>query len=151
MGPSAVTVEARIMGRSFPVCQGALSPGLGKYFPMTPKRPLTRQTIANNLARLIEATGVTAPEVARRAGVDRKTVNNWLNGRYEPRGDLAELVAKVFGLGNFNLLDPNLDLRRTRDAELRILFENYEKADEKGRDNILRVAEMAARQSNKGE
>lgn len=111
---------------------------------MAETRPLTRLTMAKNLRRLMDASGLKAPVVAKRAGVDRKTITNWLNGKYQPQPDAADRVAAVFGLRNFNLIDPALDLRRTSNTQLRELVEFYERADEKGRENILRVAEMAA-------
>ena len=87
---------------------------------------------------------MSAPELAKRAGVDRKTVNNQLNGRYDPRPEQVALVAKVFGVSYWLLLSPNYDPDPTTSANLQKLAEMYQAANDNGREAILRVAEVAA-------
>ena len=41
---------------------------------------------------------MSGPAAALKAGVDRKTVNNWINQRYDPQLTEVEAVANVFGL-----------------------------------------------------
>lgn len=87
---------------------------------------------------------MSSPEVAAKAKVDRKTLNNQLNGRYDPRPEQVQAVAEVFGYNNWDLLNPDFDPDRKANAKLTTLIENYAKADDRGRESILRVAEMAA-------
>lgn len=115
---------------------------------MTEKRPLPRLTLAKNLKLLLERTGMSAPEVALKAGVDRKTVNNQINGRYDPRLEQVQAVAEVFGCNNWDLLNPAFNPDVSKNHKLQQLEELYALADESGRENILRVAEMAAKYSN---
>ena len=86
-----------------------------------------------------------APEVAKRSGVDAKTVNNMLHGRFDPRPEKADQVAQVFGLNGWQLLIPDLPADMFRNGQLEKLIANYVSASPDGRDSIIRVAEMAAK------
>lgn len=86
-----------------------------------------------------------APEVARVSGVDAKTVNNMLHGRFDPRPEKADMVAQVFGLSGWQMLIPDLTAAMLKNGELDQLIANYVSASPDGRDNIRRVAEMAAK------
>jgi transcriptional regulator with XRE-family HTH domain len=132
-----------ILGNVFPVCQGALSPKDGKAFLMRQKRPLPRQVLARNLAALQKKAGLTGHEIARRAKVDPKTVNNQLHGKYDPRPEQVDAVASVFGLTYLDLLNPGFDPAAQTNDTMRQLVQLYSMADDTGRKNILAVAEMA--------
>jgi transcriptional regulator with XRE-family HTH domain len=134
-----------ILGNTFPICQGTLSPANGKEFPMAEKRPLPRAVLAKNLKALIDKSGMSAPEVAKRAGIDRKTVNNQLNGRYDPRPEQVDAVAKVFGLTGWLLLSSSFRPEMADNGNIGKLLELYADANKHGKENILRVAEMEAR------
>lgn len=136
--------DGQIIGKYFPPCQGTLSRMLGKESPMTQRSP-PRKTLARNLRLLMDAAGMKAPEVARRSGVDPKTVNNMIHGRYDPRPEKADQVASVFGLRGWQLLIPDLPADMLRNGGLERLIENYVSAGPEGRDSITRVAEMAAK------
>lgn len=93
----------------------------------------------------MQASGLSSPEVAKKAGVDPKTMNNMLNGRYDPRPEKAEQVAAVFGLSGWQLLIPGLSSDMLKNGKLERLIANYVSADKEGRDSISSVAEMAAK------
>lgn len=112
-------------------------------------RPLPRKTLARNLRLLMDASGMKAPEVAKRSGVDPKTVNNMVHGRYDPRPEKADQVAQVFGLSGWQLLVPDLPADMVGNGKLERLIENYVSAGAEGRDSITRVAEMAAKYGKK--
>jgi transcriptional regulator with XRE-family HTH domain len=110
-----------------------------------PSRPPPRKTLARNLRLLMDAAGMKAPEVARLSGVDAKTVNNMLHGRFDPRPEKADQVAQVFGLNGWQLLIPDLPADMLRNGHIEQLIANYVSASPDGRDSIIRVAEMAAK------
>ena len=136
--------HAAILGNVFPKSQGTLSPGDGKAFPVVKKRPIPRQTLAKNLRALCNKFEFSGHEVARRARVDPKTVNNQLNAKYDPRPDQVDAVAAVFGLNYWDLLNPHFDPEAASSDIVRQLTALYSQADDKGRRNIMAVAEMAA-------
>jgi plasmid maintenance system antidote protein VapI len=133
------------MGKDFPICQGTLSPSEGEQLVMAQKNPTPGDILAHNLRHLLKATDMTGPEVARKAGVDRKTVNNQINGRFDSQSISVERVAQVFGLHAADLLDPDFDVTRSRNDAVRDLVRMYEEADETGRHAILTVAKMATK------
>lgn len=136
--------HSAILGKVFPNCQGTLSPLIGKAFPMPSRRPIPREILARNLAALLKKTGFTSPEVAGKAKVDRKTVNNQLNGRFDPRPDQVDAVAKVFGLGYWDLLNPYFDVDKETNETLVRLVELYSRATDTGKESIISVAQLAA-------
>jgi transcriptional regulator with XRE-family HTH domain len=111
---------------------------------MAPQKLLPRQILARNLKALLNKTGLSASEVAKKAGVDRKTINNQLNARYDPRPEQVDAVASVFGFNHWDLLSPHFNADRKSNERLRALIDLYATADDKGQENILRIAEMAA-------
>ena len=111
---------------------------------MADKQLQPRHIFARNLKALIDESGLSAPEVAKRAGVDRKTVNNQLNARFDPRPELVESVAKVFGVDASLLLSPTFGTSFARSVATK-LVQLYNEADEAGREVIMKVAEMAAK------
>lgn len=66
--------HTEMVGNYFTFCQGAHSRWLGKEFGMA-SRTLPRVTLSKNLRTLLAASGLSSPEVARKAGVDAKTMN----------------------------------------------------------------------------
>jgi transcriptional regulator with XRE-family HTH domain len=100
--------------------------------------------LSQNLRALMQRAGMKGPEVAAKAHVDRKTINNMEEGRFDPRPEMVVKVAKVFGYGAHQLLDPNFNPDTADSPELRELIASYNMADPDGRDNILRIAKMAA-------
>jgi transcriptional regulator with XRE-family HTH domain len=111
---------------------------------MAKEKLLPRETLAKNLKGLMAETKLSAPEIARMAGVDRKTVNNQLNGRFDPRPEALDAVAKVFNLAGWELLSPNFDMKAAKNTALQKLIELFNASDEKGREAIMNIAELAA-------
>jgi transcriptional regulator with XRE-family HTH domain len=114
------------------------------YFPMAIKRPAPRYVLAENLRVLIEVNKTTAPRVAEKAGIDRKSVNNMLNARFNPDLDNVEAVANVFGLTSWQLLRRDLKDALVKAGVVEELIDNFYKASEDGRAKIMGIAEMAA-------
>ena len=135
--------HARSLGKVFPNSQGTLSTTKGKDFVMAPKTP-PRVTLARNLKLLMEARKLGTPEVAKQSGVDKKTINNLLHGRFDPRLDKVEAVAQVFGLTGWQIIMPGMAESVIEDGQLQNVVEAYTATNAQGRDNISRVAEMAA-------
>lgn len=91
--------------------------------------------------------GLTSVQVADAAKVDRKTLNNLLNARFDPRLTLIEKVANVFGLTTWQILATDME-RRPPDSKLALtLLERYSSADETGRNTIMQVAEIASKKA----
>lgn len=112
---------------------------------MVKKRPQPRMIVAANIKALIEKHETTAPRVADQAGVDRKTLNNMLNGRFEPNLTNVEAVANVFGLSAWQLLRHDLHDSLVKASVVDTLIDDFYAATDDDRQKILGVAEMAAK------
>lgn len=112
---------------------------------MPKERPLLpRDILARNLRALLARSTLSAPEVAKQARTDRKTFNNQLNARYDPRPEPVDAVARVFGLQGWMLLSPSFNPYLAQ-SNINRLLELFAEADQDGKESIIRVAELAAR------
>lgn len=114
---------------------------------MVEKVPSPRHILQRNLQALLRKDRLTGPELARRTGLDRKTVYNYLHALTDPRPDHVRAIAKVFHFDASMLLSEAFRPDMANDATLKQLLEHYEKANDAGRDLILRVAEAAPRKT----
>jgi transcriptional regulator with XRE-family HTH domain len=104
-----------------------------------------RAVLADNLKNLMKIRELSGPQVASKAGVDRKTVNNMINARFNPDLDNVEAVARVFGLAAWQLLRPGPIDDLAKAGAIDKLIDAYYVSSEAGKENILRVADMASR------
>jgi DNA-binding XRE family transcriptional regulator len=90
-------------------------------------------------------TDMSGPEVAKKAGVDRKTVNNMLAGRFDPRYENADKVGRVFGFTGWQMLRP-IDHTRIKEipraTEIETLIETFYGLDPAQRKTFLDIAEL---------
>jgi|GEM_PF-3007830 len=105
--------------------------------------------VADNIKVLIESNQTTAPRVAEKAGIDRKTLNNMLNGRFEPTLTNVDAVAAVFGLESWQLLRHDLQNSLVQANVIEKLIDDFYDATDEDRQKILGVAEMAAKYKSK--
>lgn len=110
-----------------------------------PTKTPPRKTLAQNLRALMTARGMKAPELARVSGVDAKTINNMLHARFEPRLDKVEAVASALNVTAWQLIMHGMADALLSDVGLQSVMDSYALTDDAGRDNIVRVAEMAAK------
>jgi transcriptional regulator with XRE-family HTH domain len=143
--------HALSMGKHFPLCQlaprGTLSTPDSPECVMVKKptpRPLPRFVVRDNLKLLMDQGDIAPGALAVNAGIDRKTLNNFLNARYDPRPEMLDKVAAVFGLDGWMLLSPLVKEGSKQSVRINRLLTAYAAANEKGKENVLRVAEMAA-------
>jgi transcriptional regulator with XRE-family HTH domain len=111
---------------------------------MAANRPATRQTLARTLRLLMDKTGLSEAEVARRAAISKKSVNNLLHARHAPNLDHVDAVAGVFGLNLWHMILPNLPDELLTSKSIDELIVRYSRADARGRESIDLVAEIAA-------
>ncbi len=116
--------------------------GVGKIFTKQAVNPRTR--LAQNLRALIDMQELSAPRVAELAKVDRKSVNNLLHGRFDPRLSLVEKVANVFGMTTWQILATDFQVKKIDSAQVVRLIDHYSKAPDAGRTAIMQVAQIAA-------
>lgn len=112
---------------------------------MLEKRPLPKYRLAKNLKAAMAHAKVSAPQLAKIASVDRKTVTNWRNGIYDPQPEVLDRVAEAMGFQGWMLLTPDFNPAAKVDMDkIGRLLEFFNAADEEGKNSILKVAQMAA-------
>ncbi len=139
--------HAAIMGKEFPICQGALSPPNGKRFPMAKHREAPRLTLQRNLKALLVEFKMTGPELAAKAKLDRKTINNFLNARYDPQPEKVQQIADVFGLTAWHLIMPGLDVKLARTGGLDDIIRLFSMATADDRETFKKLFERLLDQS----
>lgn len=103
---------------------------------------ITRHTLAENLRALLDKHDYAEEDLAEKADVSQKVINNMLHQRSAATIDTVEAVAGAFKLEAWQLLYSELT---TSDPELTAkaakVLSGYLSATPEGRDLIYRVAE----------
>ena len=144
-----------LSSNAMPASWGNISPfvkepiphGTWKAFPMAKQRVPPRTRLARNLRAMLNLQGLSPITVADHAKIDRKSMNNLLNARFDPRLSLVEKVANVFGMTTWQLLATDMEVRPPATTQVVELLEHYTKADDDGRKAVMQIAQMAASKS----
>lgn len=111
---------------------------------MKTNRPKTTQTLIDNVRSLMRAFPMTKPELAKRSGISERMIAYILAGERTPTVEVANDLAKAFGLNGWQLLVPGLSMELAKVGKLEVLVKNYMNSSESGRDYIDSVAEREA-------
>lgn len=105
--------------------------------------------LAGNVRRLILDLGWSQVELARRAGLAQKTVNDLLNygrtAKKTPTLATIEAISAAFDISPWHLQIPDLPLDLLKGRRVDKLVENFRDASDMGRENVLRIAESEVR------
>jgi transcriptional regulator with XRE-family HTH domain len=109
------------------------------------RKQSAREQVRKEINRLFRASGMTETELAKKAGVSQKTVNNLLHDRHPPSLVTVEACAAALGVEIWQLFlsDETLDQTASPQESLKLIHA-YKTASTAGRDIILRVAEREA-------
>ncbi|WP_435310663.1 helix-turn-helix domain-containing protein [Primorskyibacter sedentarius] len=107
-------------------------------------RAIPRATLARNLRYLLDREQLSEHQLAKRAGIAQKTVNNMLNQNGSPTLDNVDKVAAAFGLSMWHMILPDLPDELLRGNSIERLYRAYIDADHDGREHINRIAEREA-------
>lgn len=92
-----------------------------------------KRNFARNLERLLESTGLSQSDLAKRVGVSTSSVSDWLTEKKMPRTDKIVAIADIFGVHFSELLQEHAYYTNTEtqriaqeiyeDRDLRLLFD----------------------------
>lgn len=68
----------------------------------------TMETFGEKVAHMLTRRGINASKLARKIGVPKSTLSNWMTGETEPKGSDVLKVARGLAVTTDFLLDPNL-------------------------------------------
>lgn len=117
---------------------------------MAVKRPSTRETLAKNLRTLLDITGWTQDELARRSGVSQRMISSILNLQTGCSVETADALAAAFGLTGWHLIMPNLTKDLLASKAVQTLLECYLSASDEGRTLIDAIATREAQLAKSG-
>lgn len=105
--------------------------------------------LADNLRRLMEASGDSQVKVAKRGGLSQRNVGNVVTygttHSTSPTVRTVDGLAKAFGLSPWMLFVPDLPLDLLETSRLDTLISNYIACADAGRSNIERTADSEVR------
>jgi transcriptional regulator with XRE-family HTH domain len=109
----------------------------------------SNRILADNLRRLMEHTGDTQLDVAKRGGLAQRSVSNVLSygttHETSPTIRTVDGLATAFKLDAWHLFFPQVPVELALSRELDDLLVSYLHASPEGRQNIKRIAEGEAR------
>lgn len=107
-------------------------------------RPKTTDTLVVNLRALMRASKIKTPQLATQSGVSLRMIKYILSGERKPTVELADALAKPFGITGWQIIMPGLPIELAKSGRLDKLIHNYSESQEKGRTYIDSVAEHEA-------
>lgn len=113
----------------------------------------THISIAKNLEKLMSYRRLTQVELAKKTGVSQRTISNMLNPGSVgsiTTGSL-EKVSEYFKIEPYHLLIEDLPIEVLISSTIEKVINYYAKSSEEGRENINRIAEMAANYTKKNQ
>ena len=109
----------------------------------------SNRVLADNLRALMERTGDTQMDVAKRGGLAQRSVSNVLSygttHETSPTLRTVDGLANAFKLKSYLLFIPRLHVDLALSGELEELLVSYLHASPEGRQNIKRIAQGEAR------
>jgi len=112
---------------------------------------MTKEWLASNLRALMEDREYTQVALARKAGLDQKTISNIINpdrNEYTPTLAVVEAIAGVFDVPVYQILIDELPLDLLKNHQIHKLVDSYKMTGKEGRRNVSRVAEREADYEN---
>lgn len=109
------------------------------------KRTAAAQTLADNLAKLMETKGIdSGPKLAKLSKVSQKSISNMLANRHDPYLSTVEKIADALGIGVHQLLCP------VADQQFLAVCLAWAQSDARGRDDLHAIAEAILRRQSNG-
>lgn len=106
--------------------------------------------LARNLRLLLDRTGYSNKELARRSGVADGTIGGILRRAHMPGIDKVARIAKTFGLSTYHLLMPDFDPDLLRAGKFDYLYKAYRETTDDGRRVLEANADYITRGSKGG-
>lgn len=99
----------------------------------TPQQFMTKEDFARNLYRLMQARGWHQSDLARRAGLTRASISDYMNGRAAPTPISVQKLAKALGVKEHDIMPNHIANAISDDAV------NFEMKISDGNPNLVRL------------
>lgn len=114
---------------------------------MRKKRAAPAETLAENLNKLMESTKWSNRHLAELSGVSDRYIGMIRKKEFKATVDIAEALAKPFGLTAWQIIMPGIDAEMARTGKLEKLIHDYQSSPRETQDYISTVAERDAKYS----
>lgn len=104
---------------------------------------------ALNVREQLNERGWTAPQLARKARVGLKTVNNVLNGRHATQSDVLAKIAEALGLELWQMWLPQLPKDAQHDETFPRLVTTAAKLPPEAMSRIVHIVDLELRAASK--
>lgn len=104
---------------------------------------------ASNVRAQLSARGWSPPELARRAGIGTKTLNNLLERRHHPQLNILQKVADALELQLWQMWLPQLPADAHHDETFPRLVTNAAKLSAEARGRVAHIVDMELRTAPK--
>lgn len=111
---------------------------------MAKKRVPPARMLAENLKRLLAEEGWSNRTLAAKSGVSDRFIGMLLKGESQATVDVAEALAKAFGLTGWQLIMANLDISAARKGNLARVIEKYQASEGTEREMFDLLAKQPA-------
>ena len=105
----------------------------------------TKDVLVSNLKILMRHKGWSKSELARQSKISLRMINYILSGERAPSIEVADQLAKAFGLSGWQMMKPNLPEDLLSSPTLSKLLDAYASASPDGRKMIDLVAERESK------
>ena len=93
----------------------------------------------NNLKYLLLTTGITKKELAEKSKVSARYIDYILNYEKYPSIEIAENIAKGFGLEGWHMILPNLNYELGKNGKLNTLLKEFSESTKVTQDYVSEV------------
>lgn len=97
---------------------------------MAKPRPRTRNTLALKLKTMMDTAQMTQRELANASGVSQRQISNIVNGKNACSHEVADALAKPFGMTGWQLISPHIPANYKYAGALNQLINAYTHANE---------------------
>lgn len=101
----------------------------------------TKDEIRDNLRRLLEKNGIKNTELARRVGVSKAAVSNWLSGKNSIDIDIVPAICDVFGVSIDEFLGHAHNAWYSLSDDERELIQTYRTLNKRDKKVVVNLAQ----------
>ena len=108
-----------------------------------------KETMAANLRRLLEPTGMSIKDFSKKLGFKYTTTLGWFNADRYPRIDKIEIIAHYFGVKKSDLVEEYNPIKEKQSTTKQILDNIFSKLETNRQDKVVSYAQSELEEQNK--
>ena len=106
---------------------------------MAMHKPTTQETLILNLKMLMTHNNMSVSDLAKKSGITARMIYMVLNKERKPGIELADSLAKAFGLSGWHIIKPNLPYDMIRSGKMEEVEKNFLACEQETQEYVLSV------------